>query len=199
MFIRRLEDEDNITTILSMQIKKTALEGVFIIELDVFRDERGEFFEAFQKKRYEELGIPPFVQDNLSLSKKGVLRGLHYQTPPFGQGKMLQVLKGRALDVAVDIRFGSPMFGRHIAAELSGENHRQLFIPAGFAHGFLALDDDTIFQYKCTNVYSREHERGILWNDPALSIGWDIDNPLVSDKDKALPLLKDIVKDYYFQ
>jgi dTDP-4-dehydrorhamnose 3,5-epimerase len=149
-----------------MNVIKTALDGAMIIEPDVFADERGFFMETFEEKRYQEvLGIAErCVQDNLSMSKKGVLRGLHYQIPPFGQGKLVSVLSGKVLDVVVDIRSGSPTFGKHIAVELSEENHKQLFIPAGFAHGFVVLSDTALFSYKCTNVYSKEHDRGILWN-----------------------------------
>src|SRR5690606_21623011 len=142
-------------------------------------------------------GIPDeFVQDNLSLSQKGVLRGLHYQAPPFGQGKLVSVLRGRVLDVAVDIRFGSPTFGKHVAVELSADNKRQLWIPEGFAHGFLSLENDTLFSYKCTNVYSKEHDRGVRWNDPALGIAWGIEEPLLSEKDTAQPLLSEIAADF---
>jgi dTDP-4-dehydrorhamnose 3,5-epimerase len=181
-----------------MRREKTILDGVVIIEPDVFHDERGFFMETFQEKRYQEmLGISEsFVQDNLSVSKKGVLRGLHYQAPPMGQAKLVQVLRGKALDVALDVRFGSKTFGQHVAVELSKENHRQLFIPEGFAHGFVALEDDTLFQYKCTNVYSKEHERSILWNDPALGIEWKAENPIVSEKDQKHPLFADIAKEY---
>jgi len=184
-----------------MKREKTILEGVVIIEPDVFTDERGFFVETFQEKRYQELlgADIHFVQDNFSSSKKGVLRGLHYQSPPFGQAKLVQVLRGKVIDVAVDIRFGSPTFGKFVLVELSAENHRQFFIPEGYAHGFVALEDDTLFQYKCTNVYSKEHERGVLWNDPALSIAWGIKNPIVSDKDRQHMLLKDIPKDFMYQ
>jgi dTDP-4-dehydrorhamnose 3,5-epimerase len=183
-----------------MKIEKMILDGAVIIEPDAFADERGFFMETFEKKRYQELlGVDVrFVQDNLSCSKKGVLRGLHYQAPPFAQGKLVQVLRGRVLDVAVDIRTGSPTFGQHVAVELSAENKKQFFIPAGFAHGFVALEDDTVFSYKCTNVYSREHDRGIRFDDPALGIDWGVADPLVSPKDVALPLLKDISQEFVF-
>ena len=181
-----------------MRIEKTTLEGVVIIEPDVFADERGEFFEAFQKKRYEELDIPPFVQDNISVSKKGVIRALHYQTPPFEQGKLVTVLWGRALDVALDVRFGSPTFGKHVAVELSADNHRQLWIPPGFAHGFAALEENTVFSYKCTGIYSKAHERGVRFDDSALSIDWGIENPIVTARDKTFPLLKDIAKEFRY-
>lgn len=172
-----------------------------IIEPDVFTDERGFFVETFQEKRYQEaLGNDVhFVQDNLSVSKKGVLRGLHYQAPPYGQAKLAQVLRGRALDVVVDIRNGSPTFGKHVVVELSGENHRQLFIPVGFAHGFLALEEETIFAYKCTQLYSKEHERGILWNDPEIGINWGVTDPIMAEKDKNFPLLTNTSRDYFFE
>lgn len=186
-----------------MKIEKTILEGVLIIEPDVFPDARGFFMETFEEKRYvEALGLSVeerFVQDNLNVSKKGVLRGLHYQAPPFAQGKLVSVLRGRVLDVAVDIRSGSPTFGKHVMVELSAENHRQFFIPRGFAHGFLVLEDETIFTYKCTNVYSKDHDRGILWNDPALGIEWGMETPIVSEKDQKYPVLADIKKDFVFE
>jgi dTDP-4-dehydrorhamnose 3,5-epimerase len=185
-----------------MQVEKTALDGVVIVTPDVFTDERGSFMELFQEERYREaLGLESqehFVQDNFSVSKKGTLRGLHYQAPPFAQGKLVSVLQGRVLDVAVDIRFGSPTFGQHVMVELSGENHKQLWIPKGFAHGFVVLEDDTFFTYKCTNVYSKEHDRGVLWNDPALGIKWGVENPLVSPKDQSHPLLSNIPKEFVF-
>lgn len=184
-----------------MRTEKTALEGVAIIEPDVFTDERGFFMVAFEDKAYREiLGIAGnFVQDNVSLSKKNVIRGLHYQAPPFGQGKLVQVLSGKILDVAVDIRSGSPTYGQHVVVELSGENHRQLYIPEGFAHGFAVLSDEAIFVYKCTGVYSKEHDRGVLSSDPSLGIEWGIENPIVSEKDARLPLLKDIASEFVFK
>lgn len=185
-----------------MRVEKTDLEGVVIIEPDVFTDERGYFFESFQDARYREvLGLAHdenFVQDNFSVSKKGVLRGLHYQALPFAQGKLVSVLRGRVLDVAVDIRFGSPTYGKHVAVELSSENHRQLWIPRGFAHGFVTLEDETMFSYKCTNVYSREHDRGVLWSDPTLGIVWGIEHPIVSEKDQGHSLLKDIQQEFKY-
>ncbi len=186
-----------------MNVEKTALEGVLIVTPDVYTDERGSFMELFQEARYQEvLGLPAdehFVQDNFSVSKKRALRGLHYQAPPFAQGKLVSVLRGRVLDVAVDIRFGSPTFGQYVAVELSGDNHRQLWIPRGFAHGFVVLEDDTFFIYKCTNFYSKEHDRGVLWNDPFLGIDWGVESPLVSEKDQKHPLLKDIQKEFEFK
>ena len=185
-----------------MNIEKTNLEGVLIVTPDIYADERGMFMETFSEERYREmLGLTPhehFVQDNLSVSKKGVLRGLHYQAPPMAQGKLVSVPRGRVLDVAVDIRAGSPTYGEYVVVELSGDNHRQLWIPRGFAHGFITLEDDTLFAYKCTNAYSREHERGIVWNDPALGIDWGEATPIVSEKDKQHPLFVDIPKEFVF-
>lgn len=186
-----------------MNVEKTDLDGVLIITPDVFADERGSFMELFQEKRYQEvLGLPGdehFVQDNFSISKKGTLRGLHYQAPPMAQGKLVSVLKGRVLDVAVDIREGSPTYGKHVMAELSGENHKQLWIPRGFAHGFVVLEDDTFFTYKCTNFYSKEHDRGVLWNDPALGIDWGEVVPIISEKDQKHPVLADIQKEFFLK
>lgn len=183
-----------------MQVTETDIPGLLVIEPQVFADERGFFLESYNRDRYREVGLSAeFVQDNLSLSKKGVLRGLHYQAPPFEQGKLVTVLRGSVLDVAVDIRFGSPTFGRHVAVELSVENHKQFWIPAGFAHAFLALEDDTLFAYKCTNLYSKEHDRGVLWNDPDIGIVWPVEAPLVSEKDQRQPLLKDIAREFVFQ
>lgn len=183
-----------------MNIEKTNLEGVIIVTPDVYTDERGCFMETFSEERYREmLGLSSdehFIQDNLSVSKKGVLRGLHYQAPPMAQGKLVSVLRGRVLDVAVDIRTGSPTYGQHVTIELSGENHRQLWIPRGFAHGFVVLEDDTLFSYKCTNLYSKEHDRGVLWNDPALGIDWGTKMPIISEKDQKHPLLSEIVREF---
>jgi dTDP-4-dehydrorhamnose 3,5-epimerase len=182
-----------------MNVIKTVLERVMIIEPDVFADERGYFLETFEEKRYRDaLGLSEhFVQDNFSFSKRGVLRGLHYQASPFGQGKLVSVLSGKVLDVAVDIRADSPKFGKYVSVELSDDNHRQLFVPAGFAHGFVVLSDSALFAYNCTNVYSQEHDRGILWNDPTLGIDWQIENPIVSKKDQSHPLLADIAKEIF--
>lgn len=184
-----------------MQVEKTILDGVVVITPDIFSDERGFFMESFQEERYQEVlgaGVK-FVQDNVSFSKKGVLRGLHYQAPPFGQGKLVQVLEGKVLDVAVDIRSGSPTYGQHVAVELSEENHKQLFIPEGFAHGFAVLSDSALFSYKCTNVYSKEHDRGIVWNDSTLGIEWGVENPIVSSKDQGHPVFRDIPNEYIFK
>lgn len=182
-----------------MNISKTAIEGLVIIEPSVFFDDRGFFMETFHKDRYAEEGITEtFVQDNLSVSRRGTLRGLHYQAPPCAQGKLVQVVRGKVWDVAVDIRFESPTFGEYVGIELSAENKKQFWIPAGFAHGFVALEDDTVFMYKCTNVYSQEHDRGVAWNDAALGIEWPLleSELLISDKDRKHPLLKDIDREF---
>ncbi len=170
-----------------MKLIHTDIEGVFIIEPKLFSDERGYFFEAFNSKRFEELtGIrTAFVQDNESRSARGVVRGLHFQLPPHAQSKLVRVVRGRIIDVAVDIRRGSPTFGRYVAVELSDENHRQLFIPRGFAHGFSVLEGDAILEYKCDNYYAPETEGAIRWDDPELAIDWRIDGEvIVSAKDQ---------------
>ena len=176
-----------------MKFARTAIEDVVIIEPKVFGDERGYFVETYRKNKLEEfLGYSiNFCQDNESKSKKGVLRGLHYQLPPFAQTKLVRVIQGRVLDVAVDIRKGSPTFGQYIAVELSGENKRQLFVPRGFAHGFVVLEDDTIFAYKVDSYYSPECDRGIAFDDPSIGIDWKlpIEELLLSEKDKVQPKL----------
>ncbi|MEP7162727.1 MAG: dTDP-4-dehydrorhamnose 3,5-epimerase [Candidatus Moraniibacteriota bacterium] len=182
-----------------MKCQQTAISGLLLLTLDVYSDERGIFFEGYQGKRFEEMGIPPFVQDNFSISKDGVIRALHYQVPPMAQGKLVQVLSGKVLDVAVDIRHGSPTFGKHVAVELSAENHQQLWIPAGFAHGFASLTEGTIFQYKCTGYYSAEHERGIRYDDSTLGIDWRVEKPILNKRDLEHPLLSDIPKDFIFE
>lgn len=178
-----------------METETFFIEGLLLVKPGVFTDERGYFFESFNAERYRALGIPAdeFVQDNVSCSKRGVLRGLHFQLAPFAQGKLVSVLRGKVLDVAVDIREGSTTFGKHIAVELSSENHHQLWIPAGFAHGFLALEDDTVFSYKVTAPYAKEHEGGIRYDDPDIGIEWPhVEGGLiVSEKDTALPFLKE--------
>jgi dTDP-4-dehydrorhamnose 3,5-epimerase len=168
-----------------MEIKEERIKGLFTIQPKVFGDERGYFLETFSHKKYAPfLSNYNFVQDNLSLSSKGVLRGLHFQKPPFDQGKLVQVLKGSAIDVAVDIRKDSPTYGEHISVLLTEKDKNQFWIPPGFAHGFCALEDNTIFSYKCTNYYSPENENSILWNDNTLNIDWTIINPIISEKDK---------------
>lgn len=170
-----------------MNVIKTAIDGVVILEPRVFGDERGYFFESFSQKGFEEkVCKTTFVQDNESKSSYGVLRGLHFQKGEYAQAKLVRVVQGKVLDVAVDIRKDSPTFGQHVAVELSDENKRQFFVPRGFAHGFVVLSKEAIFQYKCDNFYAPEHEGGIAWNDPSLGIDWKIDhkNALLSEKDK---------------
>ena len=178
-----------------MRILKTDIEGVLIIEPQLFEDERGYFFEAFSERKFAELtGIKTrFVQDNESCSAVGVVRGLHFQLPPFAQSKLVRVVRGTILDVAVDIRRGSPTFGRYVAVELSEHNHRQLFIPRGFAHGFSVLEGDAIVEYKCDNYYAPEAEGAIRWNDATLAIDWKVADSevVVSAKDKANPLFEE--------
>ena len=178
-----------------MNIIKTSIEGVIIIEPRLFKDERGYFFESFNQREFEEkICKTTFVQDNESKSGYGVIRGLHYQKPPFAQSKLVRVIKGAVLDVAVDIRKGSPTFGQHVAVELTEENHRQFFIPRGFAHGFSVLSEEVIFQYKCDEFYHPEAEGAIAWNDAELGIDWRIplEKVLVSEKDSKHLLLKNI-------
>jgi dTDP-4-dehydrorhamnose 3,5-epimerase len=173
-----------------MNIIKTKIEGVLVIEPQVFGDERGFFLETYNEKRYKEAGIEyDFVQDNLSASAKGVLRGLHFQEGENAQGKLVQVIRGKVLDVAVDTRKDSSTYGQYVAIGLSGENKKQLWIPPGLAHGFLSLEDGTIFSYKCTALYSPSSEKGIIWNDKDLGIDWKLEEngiiePTVSEKDK---------------
>ncbi len=175
-----------------MEHKLFAIEGLIEFTPRVFRDDRGYFLETFSMKWFEPFGLQPdFVQDNQSVSKKGVLRGLHFQKPPFAQGKLVRVSTGRALDIAVDLRKGSPTYGQYVACILDAEKQNVFYIPEGFAHGFVALEDNTTFLYKCTNYYAPASEGGILWNDPALGIDWGVTEPLVSPKDEILPLLQD--------
>lgn len=182
-----------------MNIQETRIKDVLIIKPSVFNDDRGYFLESFRKKLFAERGINlDFVQDNISKSKKNTLRGLHYQVGDFAQGKLCQVVYGRVLDVAVDIRFGSPTFGNHVATELSEDNHEQLWIPPGFAHGFSVLSDEAIFHYKCTNYYDKASERAILFSDKDLDIDWNITEPLVSPKDLEAKLFKDIEEDFKY-
>lgn len=183
-----------------MQVIDTILEGVKIVVPKVFFDDRGYFFESFNDKEFrEKVCDTTFVQDNQSKSCKGTLRGLHWQAPPFAQSKLVRVTKGAVIDVAVDIRVGSPTFGKHVAVELTDENNLQLFIPRGFAHGFIALTDNVIFQYKCDNLYNKESERAVRWD----SINWDlekysIETPLLSDKDKVHKLLSEMNENEFF-
>lgn len=176
-----------------MEIISTEIRDLLIIKPDVFADDRGYFFESYNKEKFAEKGIvTSFVQDNESKSKKGVLRGLHYQRKPFSQGKLVRVIQGAVLDVAVDIRIGSPTFGNWASIELTGENKLMYWIPEGFAHGFLTLKDDTIFTYKCTGVYNKASEASIRWNDPDLAINWGITDPVLSEKDKISPFFNQI-------
>ncbi|HBK31204.1 MAG TPA: dTDP-4-dehydrorhamnose 3,5-epimerase [Porphyromonadaceae bacterium] len=180
-----------------MTIIPTTIPSVVIIEPKVFGDERGYFFESFSEKIFrEKVCDTHFVQDNESKSSYGVLRGLHFQKPPFAQAKLVRVIKGAVLDVAVDIRKGSPTFGQHVAVELTAENKRQLFLPRGFAHGFVVLSPETLFQYKCDEYYHPESEGGIRWDDPSLKIDWKIAEKdiLLSEKDKKNPFLQEFLQ-----
>jgi dTDP-4-dehydrorhamnose 3,5-epimerase len=173
-----------------VKVTETMLPGVLVIEPRVFSDDRGFFLETFASARYAEAGMPPFVQDNFSRSKRGTLRGLHFQEPQ-AQGKLVQVLRGVVFDVAVDIRRGSPTFGRWFGLELSGDRPQQLWIPPGFAHGFCVTSDEADFHYKCTAPYAPAAERSIRWDDPTLKIDWPVAQPLLSPKDAVAPLLAD--------
>ena len=167
-----------------MEIIKTPIKGLLVIKPRIFGDDRGYFFESWSKQSFAKVGLTlDFVQDNQSLSGKGVLRGLHFQNPPYAQGKLVRVIKGAVLDISVDIRKDSSTYGQHFSVELSETNKTIVWIPAGFAHGFATLKDNTIFTYKCTGAYSKDSEESLLWNDFDLNIDWGIDNPLVSDKD----------------
>jgi dTDP-4-dehydrorhamnose 3,5-epimerase len=175
-----------------MQIRETSIAGLVEIVPRVFEDDRGFFFESYNEALFKKLGLPTnFVQDNQSFSIKGVVRGLHFQNEPFTQGKLVRVISGRVLDVAVDIRPDSPTFGKHEVFELRSDTNNMAYVPGGFAHGFVALED-SVFSYKCTNVYNKGAESGILWNDPDLGIDWGIENPIVSEKDMILPTLKSL-------
>ena len=182
-----------------MEVIKTEIEGVVIIEPRIFNDERGYFYESFSQREFEEkVCRTTFVQDNQSKSSYGVLRGLHFQKPPYCQSKLVRCIKGAVLDVAVDIRKGSPTFGKYVAVELTEENHRQFFVPRGFAHGFAVLSEEAVFQYKCDNFYNKESEGSVAWNDPELNIDWRIpfDKVLLSEKDKLSKNIADA--DYLF-
>lgn len=178
-----------------MEVLKTAIEGVYILEPKVFGDNRGYFFESFSARDFAaKTGMDvQFVQDNESLSRYGVLRGLHFQRPPFAQAKLVRVVRGRVMDVAVDLRMGSPTFGQYVCVELSEENHRQVFLPKGMAHGFAVLSEEAVFQYKCDEYYHPEAEGGIAWDDPSIGISWPLPPAEVSlsERDKQHPLLQD--------
>lgn len=177
-----------------MNVKETTLEGLLLIEPDCHGDRRGFFMETWQRDRYRQYGIDvEFVQDNLSQSKQGVLRGLHFQYP-FSQDKLVYVLEGEVFDVAVDIRKGSPTFGQWEGFYLSADNNNQVLVPGGFAHGFFVMSEKALFAYKCTDFYAPTAEKGIIWNDPQIAIKWPVEKPILSEKDLALPYLKDFKK-----
>lgn len=179
-----------------MQVEEL-LPGLLLITPKVFQDHRGHFFESFREDVLSSHGlVNDFVQDNQSLSSKGILRGLHFQAPPHAQGKFVRVISGAVLDVAVDIRKDSATYGQYVAVELNEENFKMLYIPPGFAHGFLTLHDHTIFTYKCTDYYHPETEGGVRWNSPELNITWNVENPILSAKDEILPLFSDFVSPF---
>ena len=170
-----------------MKIEETNIEGLLVITPNVFKDDRGYFFESFNKESFETYNSSSidFVQDNQSKSQKNVLRGLHFQNPPFDQGKLVRVIQGRVLDIAVDIRKKSPTYGQHFKIILDTKKHQMLWIPSGFAHGFVSLEEDTIFSYKCTNYYNKDSEGCILFNDSDININWEVNSPILSEKDKV--------------
>jgi len=180
-----------------MEIITTKIPDLLIVKPAVFEDNRGYFFESYNKEQFLGKGIDQnFVQDNESKSMKGVLRGLHFQAPPFAQGKLVRVMKGAVLDVAVDIRKNSPTYGQWASIELTESNKMMYWVPPGFAHGFVTLEDSTVFFYKCTNVYNKASEGSIRWNDPDLNIDWNIKNPILSEKDQISPLFKDFISPF---
>jgi len=180
-----------------MEIIETGIKDLVVIKPKVFKDDRGYFFESFNRSKLDALGNDlEFVQDNQSLSQKDVLRGLHFQNPPYAQAKLVSVIQGSVLDVAVDIRKESPTYGKSFSIILDGIDKNQLFIPVGFAHGFKTLENNTIFFYKCTNYYNKESEGCLLWNDPDLNINWDIENPILSEKDKIGQLFDTFVSNF---
>lgn len=180
-----------------MEIINTPFEGLKIIQPKVWGDARGHFFESYSEAAFKAADLPTdFVQDNQSLSAQGILRGLHFQAPPFAQGKLVRVIAGAVLDVVVDIRKSSPTYGQHFKIELSAENKTMFWVPPGFAHGFLTLQNDTIFVYKVTGLYNKESEGGLLWNDPELGIDWGVADPLLSDKDKVQTSWADFVSPF---
>jgi len=183
-----------------MTFEKTFIDGLLIITPDVFHDERGYFFESYNLNKYSGSGLnQTFVQDNISKSQKGTIRGLHYQVGEFAQGKLCLVILGKVLDVAVDVRFNSPTYGKYFSIELNDNNKKQLWIPPGFAHGFSVLSEEAVFSYKCTNFYSKQHERAILYSDTDLNINWQVDVPLVSPKDLQATKFRDINKDFIYK
>ncbi len=177
-----------------MEIIKAEIPGLLLIKPDVYKDSRGIFYESFNQFKFAEKDLPfEFVQDNISISSKNTLRGLHFQTEPHAQGKLVSVIKGAALDVAVDLRKNSSFFGKYYLAELNDQNNLLFWIPPGFAHGFLAMEDQTIFSYKCSSAYNKNAECSIRWNDRDINIQWGISSPLLSDKDATAPYLNDIL------
>ena len=177
-----------------MQVVKTRFEGLIEFIPEVFHDNRGWFYEYYTEREFSKHGIThSFVQDNQSFTRKGCIRGLHLQLPPAAQAKLVSVITGRILDVVVDLRSGSPTFGQHYTCEMDGNRHNMMYVPAGFAHGFAALED-TVFFYKCSDYYSRENEAGVKWDDPELAIKWPIENPVVSSKDQALPSFEEFMR-----
>lgn len=176
-----------------MEIKETFIKDLLIIQPSIFPDERGYFFESYNSKKFNADGLTMnFVQDNISKSQKGVLRGLHFQNPPYSQGKLVYVLRGEVLDVAVDLRKDSPTYGKHFTLRLSEKNKIQLYIPEGFAHGFATLEDNTIFAYKCTDYYNKTAEASIAWDDPMLGIDWLVEKPIISEKDQIASAFNDL-------
>ena len=184
-----------------MKVTETIIPGVLILEPRVFNDDRGYFYESYSKRTLSEIGIEAdFVQDNQSFSQKGTVRGLHAQANPFAQGKLVRVIQGSVMDVAIDARVGSPTYGRHAAVELTADNHLQLWVPPGCLHGFVTLEDDTLFTYKVTNYYDKASETGVLWNDPELAIGWGISekDAVLSPKDLILPEFKNFKSPFVY-
>lgn len=180
-----------------MEIKQVEIPGLLVIQPNVFYDNRGYFFESYNKPKLKELGFEAnFIQDNQSMSSKGTLRGMHFQCPPFEQGKLITVIKGAVMDVVIDIRKKSPFFGKYFSIRLDDQNKTMFWIPPGFAHGFLTLEDQTIFAYKCTQVYNKASEGSIFWNDTEIKIEWGIENPVISEKDSIAPLLKEITSPF---
>lgn len=182
-----------------MEIIPAEIPDVLIIKPAVFKDDRGYFFESYNQDKFSAQGLDlHFVQDNESKSQKGVLRGLHFQNPPYAQGKLVRVMKGAVIDVAVDIRKGSPWYGKWVSIELNEDNKFMYWIPEGFAHGFVTLTDNTVFFYKCTNVYNKASEGSVRWNDPDLNVQWGVNNPILSEKDKVSPLFKDFESKFIY-
>jgi dTDP-4-dehydrorhamnose 3,5-epimerase len=183
-----------------LEAEKIFIEGPLIIKPKVFSDSRGYFFESYSAQLFKSMGVDhAFVQDNQSMSQKGTVRGLHFQADPFAQGKLVRVVQGAVIDVAVDIRKGSPTYGKHFDIELTAENKLMFWVPPGFAHGFSTLEDNTVFQYKCTNYYDKASEGGILWNDPELNINWGVAETIISEKDTVLPELKNFDSPFTYE